>query len=510
MSSQDEHKAIWDDTAKLQEHPPLAGDEQVDVAIVGAGITGLTAARLLVAKGKRVVVLEQHRVGSGTTGGTTAHVTQVPDRRYRELISKFGQSAMQEVVASTRAALEQVASLVEDDDIACDFARVPAYLYSESHKEVSRLEEEVEAACSVGVPASLVHDLPLPFTTAAGVLYEAQARFHPLQYLDGLVRAVTAAGGRIHENTRVLEVEGKDPCRVRTEHGTVTADRVLFATHTPAGFSLIHAEIEPLRSYAMAVRLRGQEPPDGLFFDTADPYHYTRQQPTAKGPVLIVGGADHKTGAGDPEASYRKLESYVRDRWRVESIENRWSAQFYEPPDGLPLIGESLSSPAVLVATGFSGTGMVFGTLAGMLMADLALGRSNPWLDLYKPSRFKPLASGPHVAKLNLETAAAFVGDRFEVPSVEALSEVPVGEGRVVQMGGKKVAVYREESGAVHAVSPVCTHAGCIVHWNAAEKSWDCPCHGGRYQPDGKVLEGPPVKDLEPVPVAELTGAGRR
>jgi Rieske Fe-S protein len=199
----------------------------------------------------------------------------------------------------------------------------------------------------------------------------------------------------------------------------------------------------------------------------------------------------------------------VRERWQVESIENRWSAQFYEPPDGLPLIGESLSSSRVLVATGFSGTGMVFGTLGGMLMADLVLGRSNPWADLYKPSRFKPLAAGPHVAKLNLEVAATFVLDRLKVPSVDALSEVPIGEGKVVQIAGKKVAVYREESGAVHAVSPVCTHAACIVHWNGAEKTWDCPCHGGRYQPDGKVLEGPPVKDLEPVAVEELTEAGR-
>ncbi|HEV2845467.1 MAG TPA: FAD-dependent oxidoreductase, partial [Thermoanaerobaculia bacterium] len=244
------------------------------------------------------------------------------------------------------------------------------------------------------------------------------------------------------------------------------------------------------------VRLRGgAEPPDGLFFDLADPYHYTRRQ----GDVLIVGGADHKTGHGDPEGSYRTLEEYVRKRWDVEAIDYRWSAQFYDPPDGLPMIGQALSSSHVFLATGYSGVGMVYGTLGGMLMADLALGRENPWAGVYRPSRIKPLAAGPQVVKLNVEVAAAFVKDRVTTPKIHDLAEIPAGEGRVVEIGGERVAVYREPSGTVHAVSPVCTHAACIVRWNGAEKTWDCPCHGGRYTPDGQILEGPPVKGLEPV-----------
>jgi glycine/D-amino acid oxidase-like deaminating enzyme/nitrite reductase/ring-hydroxylating ferredoxin subunit len=495
------HETLWWKTVEMPEYPALDGDTRVDVVVVGAGITGLTAARLLVKEGKRVMVLEQGRVGSGTTGGTTAHVTQVPDLRFRDLRSKWGIDDLRTVVDSSRTALERIASLVEEDAIDCDFARIPAYLYSESADELSKLEEEAAAAREAGMAAELVRSLPLPFPVAAAVRYEDQARFHPLRYLASLARTVHRNGGRIHERTRVMEVDAGEPCRVRTERGTVTADAVLFATHTPAGFSVLHAELEPLRSYVMAVKLRSGEPPEGLFFDTADPYHYTRRQ----GDLLLVGGKDHKTGEDHkPEQSYQALEEYVRQHWDVGSIDSRWSAQFYDPPDGLPMIGRALTSGHVFVATGYSGVGMVFGTLGGMLLADFALERESPWAEVYRPSRVKPLAAGPHVLKMNLEAGAAFVKDRFTTPKVETVSEIPPGEGRVVEIGGQRAAVYRDESGAVQAVSAVCTHAGCLVHWNAAEKSWDCPCHGSRFATDGGVLEGPAVKGLEPVAVTAV------
>ena len=494
------HETLWWKTAEMPEYPALDGDARVDVAIVGGGIAGLTAARLLVAEGKRVAVLEQGRVGGGTTGGTTAHVTQVPDLRFKDLRSKWGKDDLRTVVESSRAALERIASWVAEDGIGCDFARVPAYLYTENPDELSKLEEEAQVAREAGMAASLVpgSEVPLPFPVVAAVRYEDQARFHPLSYLASLARTVHRNGGRIYEGTRVVDVETGEPCRVKTERGTVTAETVLFATHTPAGFSLLHAELEPLRSYVLALKLRSGEPPEGLFFDTADPYNYTRRQ----GDLVVVGGKDHKTGEDHkPEESYRALEEYARKRWDVESIPYRWSAQFYDPPDGLPMIGPALSSSRVFLATGFSGVGMVYGTLGGMLMADFAQGRENPWAKVYRPSRIKPLAAGPHLAKLNLEVAATFVKDRVALPKIQDLSEIPAGEGRVVELGGEKLAVYREESGAVHAVSPVCTHAGCLVHWNSAEMTWDCPCHGGRYTPDGEVLEGPPVKALATVDV---------
>jgi glycine/D-amino acid oxidase-like deaminating enzyme/nitrite reductase/ring-hydroxylating ferredoxin subunit len=496
--------SLWLDTRETPVFPPLTGDTDVEVAIVGAGITGLTAARLLVEAGRTVAVLDQGRVGAGTTGGTSAHVTQVPDRRFREIDSKFGREGARTLVASSRAALDRIAAWVETDRIDCDYQRVPAFLYTEDPDEVGQLEEEARIAREAGMPAELVREVPLPFHVAAAVRFEDQARFHPVAYLDGLARRVIEGGGKIYESTRVVKVqEGKhgEPCRVKVENGgTVTAGTVLFATHTPAGFTLLQAELEPFRSYVMAVRLRDQEPPDGLFFDTADPYNYTRLQPSERGDLLIVGGKDHPTGKElETEACYRELEEYVREHWNVESIEYRWSAQFYEPPDGLPLIGESLSSDQVLVATGYSGTGLMFGTLGGMLLADRVLGRQNPWADLYRTKRLKPLAAGPHLAKLALGTVKHLVQDRMEIPKVRDLSDVPLGEGRVVEIGGEKVAAYRGLDGTMHTVSPVCTHAACIVQWNAGEKTWDCPCHGSRFTPDGGIIEGPAVKELAPV-----------
>ena len=502
--------SLWTDTRETPAFPPLAGDPHFDVVVVGAGITGLTAARLLVEAGKTVAVLDQDRIGSGTTGGTTAHVTQVPDRWFREIDSKFGRDGTRAFVASSRAALDRIAAWVEGDGIECDYQRVPAYLYTESTDEMGELEKEARIAREAGMSAELVREVPLPFRVAAGVRFDGQARFHPVAYLSGLARRIVERGGQIYEKTRVLEVQEEkgSPCRVITEGGgTVTASQVIFATHTPAGFSLLHAELEPYRSYVVAVRLRDQLPPDALFFDTADPYNYTRLQPGERGDLLIVGGKDHPTGEEtETEASYRELEAYVRERWNVDSVEYRWSAQFYEPPDGLPLIGEALSSDRVFVATGYSGIGMMFGTLGGMLLTDRILGRPNPWADLYRTTRLKPLAAGPHLAKLNLKTAKHFVQDRVMLPKIQDLSEVPLGEGMVVEVEGEKVAVYRGAEGVVHTLSPVCTHAGCFVRWNSGEKSWDCPCHGSRFTPSGGVIEGPAVKGLEPVQVRARAG----
>ncbi|HEX2641386.1 MAG TPA: FAD-dependent oxidoreductase [Thermoanaerobaculia bacterium] len=502
MGGNTNRDSLWWKTRTVPGRPALSGDLRTEVAIVGAGLTGITAAILLARAGRRVAVIEADQVGGGTTGGTSAHVTQVPDRRYHELLSKFDQDILRRVTESTRAGIERIASFVADEKIDCDFVRIPGYLYTENQKEVSRIEQELEAARKAGLAVTRQDELPLPFKVAAAVRYEDQARFHPLAYLLGLAAAAERAGVQIYEKTRVRGFEGGPLCRIDTDRGTVTAQSLILATHTPVGFNLLQTELEPYRSYVLALRLRGQEPPDGLFWDTDDPYHYTRLQPSERGALLVVGGADHKVGHPEhTEKSYEDLEAYARERWPVEQVVYRWSSQFYEPVDGLPFIGPSPMGENVFVGTGYSGMGMVFATVAGMLLTDQVQGRDNIWADAYRTRRIKPVAAGAEFAKMNLGVARDFLADRIKAPTVHDLGEIAVGEAKVVDFRGDKLAVYRESPGQLHAVSAVCTHLYCLVHWNSAEKTWDCPCHGGRYAPNGEVLEGPPVQPLKPVEV---------
>ncbi len=495
--------SLWWRTYAVPRRPELPGSLAADVAVVGGGMTGLTAAVLLARAGLRVVVLEAERLGAGTSGGTSAHVTQVLDHRYHDLVSTFGCDGARQVAVSTHAALERIAAFVREGRIACDFARVPGWLYTESDDDVAAIEEELAAAREAGVAAERDDRTGLPFRVAAAVRFDAQARFHPTRYLAGLARLAEQAGARIFERSRVRDLQPGAPCRLETDRGTVAAGAVLLATHTPtAGINLLQFAVEPMRSYVLALRLRGgARPPDGLFWDTEDPYHYTRLQPGPRGPWLVVGGADHKTGhRRDTEDCYHDVEDYARERWPVAAVEHRWSSQFYEPADGLPFIGPSPIAPHVYVATGFSGTGLVLATLSAMVLCDELQGRRGPWADVYA-SRRLTLAGGPGFLAKNLDTAYHFVGDRLGVPRLDDLGRIAPGEARVVDWRGHTVAAYREESGKLHAVSAICTHLFCLVGWNSAEKTWDCPCHGGRYRPDGSVIEGPPVADLAPLEV---------
>lgn len=495
------HPSLWTRTAPLRSFPALAGDREVDVAIIGAGIAGLTAALLLKRAGKRVCVLEMHGVGTGQTGQTTAHLTELQDVGYHALQKDFGERGARLAAGSSRAAIEQIASLVESLRIDCDFRRLPAYVYAEDATELARLEQELAAARDAGLSARLTPAAPTPFETAGALRVEDQAQFHVLKYLRALAEAVDGDGSHVFERTRVVDLKDGRPCRVLTDRGTVVAGDVLEATTTPLNRVALHTKLYPYRTYALAARV--ERPFEtALYYDLKDPYHYVRTQPSPEGTLAIIGGEDHKVGeVHDTGACYARLEAYARARWGVGEVVARWSGQVIEPADGLPYIGRNVASRHTWVATGFSGTGMTFGTLAGMVLCDLVQGRPNAYAKLYAPGRVTPGASAKDFVQENADVAFRWVADRLSRPDGRALADVPAGEGRVLEVDGRKVAVFREPGGACHAVSPVCTHLGCHVHWNRAERSWDCPCHGARYSPTGRVLNGPAVKDLASRPL---------
>jgi glycine/D-amino acid oxidase-like deaminating enzyme/nitrite reductase/ring-hydroxylating ferredoxin subunit len=492
--------SLWRATAEPPSFPTLSGDLDVDVAIVGAGVTGLTAAAHLVAAGRSVAVLEMRQVGAGETGQTTAHLTEAIDTRFSTLVKDFGEEEAALVARSHRAAIDEVERLASVHHIACGFSRVPGFLYTERRQDLDLLSEELGAARRAGVAAEWVEAVPLPFRVAGGVRFDQQARVHALQYVWGLAGVLARAGVQIFEQTKALSVAEDESCRVETERGVVTARHVLVAANVPVNNRVFtHTFLYPYRSYAIAAPLRAGRF-DGLFWDTDDPYHYTRVQEVGGVPMVIIGGEDHKTGT-EPETGrcYDALERYARDRFDIGDVAFRWSGQIIETADGLPCIGRNALESRVFIAGGYSGNGITFGTFGGMLLADLVLGRENPAAELYKPTRFTPLASAKDYLLENVDFPRYFVLDRLTNVNVDArsLDEVPAGEGRLVAIEGEKLAVYRDGAGKVHALSPVCTHMACDVRWNAAERSWDCPCHGSRFSPEGEVVNGPAVRNLE-------------
>jgi glycine/D-amino acid oxidase-like deaminating enzyme/nitrite reductase/ring-hydroxylating ferredoxin subunit len=487
----------WIQSRPAPKFAPLRRDTACDVVVVGGGITGLTAALLMQREGLKVVVLEARRIAEATTGGTTAHLTELLDTPTESLVKDFGADGARAAYASSRAALDLIARLVETERIDCSFRRVPALWWTESSEGVDGLQAEHDALRGIGVATSLVMDPPLGFPAKAALRTENQARFHVRDYLVPLADAVLKGGGAIHEGTRVLDVEDDEPCRVVTPKGTVTCRQVVVATHVPIKAFWVQPKLAQYRSYVIAARFDG-EIPDGLLWDDQDPYHYVRLQETPTGPLVIVGGEDHKVGQErDTWSCYDALAQWASQRFRLKAVTHRWSRQVVETVDGLPYIGRPGKSERVFVGTGYSGTGMTFGTLAAMMATDAVVGRSSPWSDLYAYNRVKAMAAAKDLLTENVDFPVHLVKDRLKGAEGDAYSDVPRGEGRLILLDGKRLAVYRDGRGKVTACSAVCTHMGCIVQWNVAEKTWDCPCHGSRFDTTGEVLDGPAVAPLE-------------
>jgi glycine/D-amino acid oxidase-like deaminating enzyme/nitrite reductase/ring-hydroxylating ferredoxin subunit len=489
---------LWVEGADVPAVPRLARDLKAQVCVIGAGIAGLTTAYLLVRAGYDVVVLDRQGPGAGETGRTTAHLTCVLDERYAAIEKLHGQRAAQLAAASHAAALDLIEEIVQREAIECGFVRLDGYLMGDD------LEQELAAALRAGVPAEMAARAPLPaFDTGPALRFRRQGQLHPLRYVAGLVRAILNAGGALYAHAQVQHVEGGTPAAVTTESGhTVRCATVVMATNTPGNDRLvIHTKQAPYRSYVIAGRVPKGSLTQALYWDSEDPYHYARihAEPGASDECLIVGGEDHKTGQADDAAErFRRLESWTRERFPcLEAVRWRWSGQLQEPADGLGFIGKSPGTDSsVYVVTGTSGNGMTYGTLAGMLLRDLVAGSSNPWAELYDPARLT-LGAAKQLLKENLNVAAQYARQAV-APDVPAPEEIPNGGGAVERHGLSRLAVYRDLNGRLHKLSAVCPHLGCIVKWNPVESSWDCPCHGSRFTPDGRVLNGPALTSLGP------------
>jgi glycine/D-amino acid oxidase-like deaminating enzyme/nitrite reductase/ring-hydroxylating ferredoxin subunit len=497
--------SVWMDVPIPHARGTLPYHLSADVCVVGAGIAGLTTAYLLTRAGRRVVVLDALELGAGETGRTTAHLTSLLDDRYVHLEGVHGREGARLAAESHRKAIDCIESIVRSEAIDCGFRRLDGYLHLGTSQTHDVLIREAEAAARAGLEVELLDVSPGPALAAGPCLRVArQAQFHPLRYLAGLVRGIERMGGHIFTGVHVRGFESGTPTRVTTDGGeTVTAAALVVATNSPVNDRVvIHTKQAAMRTYAIAFEIARGATPHGLHWDMDEPYHYVRVDDTVLGgpsELLIVGGEDHRTGHDEhPEPRWDRIEAWSRRVMpQAGVVVRRWSGQVVEPADGLAFIGKNpADGPGVFIATGSSGNGMTYGTIAGIMLADLIEGRDHRWTTLYDPRR-RSLRSLGSYAKENLDTLAQYAA-WVKPGEVSREEDIPRGEGATLLRHGHRLAVFHDEDGTFHRTRAACTHLGGVVRWNSAEKTWDCPCHGGRYDRHGHVISGPAPHDLEP------------
>jgi len=492
-------RSLWLETSESQRYPRMVRDTLVDTAIIGAGVAGLNLALLLLQSGQRVAIIDMREVGSGVTANTTAKITALHGQLYADISRRFGREAAALHGQANQNAVGQYETVIKRYGIECDFERVPAWTVSNREEDMDALAAEADALREAGLPANLSRDTGLPYGLAGGVALEQQARFHPLKYLLGMARELAEREVRIFENTRALKVRPGRPADVITDRGLLRAKSVVLATNIPFHRSSeFYLRMAQWRSYVLAYPVEPGFMPDALYYQTAQPFRSLRLHSDGGKAWLLVGGEKHLAGqAADTEACYARLAAWAQEALGLTEPAFRWSTHDQFPLDRLPYIGPvSRGQNNIHAVTGFGGWGMTQSMVAAHLVRDLIYGVKNPLSRLYAPGR-KRLGDLGSLAGHNLGKVRRLVTGRLESPKRQAESLEP-GQGAQVKLDGTPVAAYRDEKGELHAVSRVCTHVGCVVQWNNAERSWDCPCHGSRFDIDGGLLQGPAVKDLAP------------
>jgi glycine/D-amino acid oxidase-like deaminating enzyme/nitrite reductase/ring-hydroxylating ferredoxin subunit len=489
----------------LPEFPALDRDIDIDVLIVGAGVTGITAAYLLCQEGVKVALIEREKVASGESGRTTAHLTHVADLRLHELVKQFGEDAARTYWLGHIAAIDAIESIVEETGNAAEFVRVPGYFHSPvrqqpSAKDLDMLRKNAQLAASLGFDASFFDSIP--YGGVPGVMFSNQAKFHPRRYFRGLLDVIQQQQGLIFENTAYESVDDGEPVTkgAMTVHANghrIRCRHLIMATHNPLKgkkgmltTTVFQTKLHLYTTYVIGARLAKGTVPEALYWDTQDPYEYLRIDERDDHQYAIFGGSDEKTGQeSDNEQVFSSLERRLLEVLPQASVERRWLGQVIETDDGLPFIGES--APGEFVATGFAGNGYTLGTLGAMMARDHYLGRSNPWLSLLAVDR-SPFHGGTwRYVQENVDYPYYFVRDRLRPPEAQSPASVGPNQGKIVSYQGKKTAAYRDAAGTLTLLAPECTHMRCLVKWNNADRTWDCPCHGSRFHPTGEVLSGP-------------------
>jgi Glycine/D-amino acid oxidases (deaminating) len=491
-------QSYWIASTSQNEYPTLNENIQVDVAIIGGGMSGISCAYMLNKEGVKTAVIEADRILKGTTGHTTAKITSQHGLIYNKIKKQMSEEFAKQYAEANESAIRLIEQIAKDKKIECDLSSQCAYIYTLQDKYVDKISEETKAASSLGIKAAFLEETPLPFPIKAAVRFDNQAQFHPRKFLLPLANEYVNSGGKIYEQSRVVDIENNGPYVIITNSGNkVTAEKLIIASHYPlynkAGlyFTRIYAE----RSYVVAVKAK-ENYPGGMYIAAEESGHSFRNQVSDDGELILVGGEQHKTGQGeDTRQNYQALRIFSEKTFTVEDIPYRWSTQDCMTLDGLPFVGYFTSkTPNMYIATGYCKWGMTNSIAAAMILKDLIINGKSPWQDVYNPSRQTISSSAKNFVVENLNVASNLIGGKIS-PLAEQV-EIKSGEGKVIKANEQRTGVYRDEQGMLHTVDTTCTHMGCELNWNSAEKSWDCPCHGSRFSCKGDVIEGPALKPL--------------
>lgn len=495
-------QSYWIESTKdmAVEYPALSSDAKADVIVVGGGIAGITCAYLLGKENLSVAVLEADRIAHGTTGHTTAKITSQHNLIYHKLIKNMGMDLARQYATANETAIKEIQALTEQLGIECDFVSQPAFLFTESEDYIQDIENETDAASKLGIQAAFVDSLHLPFTIKGAVRFDNQAQFHPLKYTLPLAKAFTDNGGKIFEKTRAMEITYENGYIVTTNQGKkITADKLIIASHYPFynKHGMYFTKIYQERSYVNAIKASEQYP-EGMFINAEQPTRSLRSHKIQDSKLILVGGAPHKSGqCDDTRKKYEELVDYASPYFTITELPYRWSAQDCMTMDNLPYVGNyAEDTPNLYIATGFGKWGMTNSMASGMILRDLIVKGDSPWKEVYSPTRETKAAAALHFVTENLNVAKSLISGKLASLEKAEDIDLPVGEGQVVEINGKRAGAFRNDDGLLYIVNTTCPHMGCELNWNSAERTWDCPCHGSRFSFDGKVIEAPAVKDL--------------
>lgn len=507
MNRDGARKSAWQEEIKSFSSEEFGLNEKTfDVIIAGGGITGLSTALRLQKQGYRCLLAEAANIGFGTTGGTTAHLNTFFDTTFDEAISKFGEENAKLLAMVGTEAIQIIKNNISEHHIDCDFEGKTAYIFALDEKQDKMLEDMIKGSKKVGIDMDFSNGIAFPVSFVRAASVPEQAQFHPVKYIKGLAEAFISFGGIILEDCTCIDhQENEDGIEIETSKGRFTAKYLVYATHTPPGVNILHLMVAPYRSYSIAFELDENKYSDELIYDICEPYHYYRTHIIDGKKLLIAGGEDHKTGhQEDTGVCFSNLENYVREYFDVGAAVYSWSSQYYEPVDGMPYIGKLPGSNGnVFTATGFRGNGMIFGTISSQIITGLIINESSKYEKLFDPGRIKPMAGFTNFVKENTSSVTDFVKDKLFKEKINTLAELNDGDAKVVKYEGESYAVYKETEGKTHILKSTCPHTYCDVHWNSAEKTWDCPCHGSRFAITGRLLNAPSVEGLQRIDINE-------